>query len=132
MVLPIEEFAYHDNKTRKRRNQCKACQRLQKYNRRHANLEKVKEIKSTMQCRKCGESRWYLLDFHHIDSSSKTENVSDLAMQNSMNVIKHEIAKCIPLCSNCHREYHHLNKEYGTALDDYLTTDIISKRFETI
>ncbi len=32
-----------------------------------------------------------------------------------------EIAKCIVLCANCHREFHYLNDNYQISIDDYLT-----------
>lgn len=51
-----------------------------------------------------------VLDFHHIDSATKKASVGQLRYEDD---IRNEAAKCILLCSNCHREFHsglHIDK----------------------
>ena len=70
-------------------------------------------------CIKCGETRSYVLDFHHIDSDNKDFTIGKMK-RGSAEVLQVEIDKCVCLCANCHREFHHLEKS-GMTLEDYLT-----------
>lgn len=47
-------------------------------------------------------------DFHHVNPQEKEVAISKI-MSHSWDSIKHELDKCILLCSNCHRIEH--NKE---------------------
>lgn len=90
------------------RNICKECV---KENERKKYAEKQKEFilfKSNFSCKKCGEKRPYLLDFHHKNPNEKDFTISDKARINLEN-IKEELDKCDVLCANCHREQHYLN-----------------------
>ena len=73
----------------------------------------IKELKQNSECSKCGDKRWYVLDFHHKDDDNKFKNVSTLANQGATIKIKEELDKCVILCSNCHRELHYLERESG-------------------
>ena len=68
---------------------------------------------------KCGCNKFYLIDFHHINPSEKEYNISDNSHAKFETLLK-EIEKCIPLCSNCHREFHYLNEHNGITLEQYL------------
>jgi hypothetical protein len=77
--------------------------------------EFIKEYKESHACSKCGEQRWYVLDFHHL--LNKKNEIAELSRKgNSINSIKNEIEKCIVLCSNCHREEHYLSNTLGIKL----------------
>jgi hypothetical protein len=66
----------------------------------------VNEFKRTHPCATCGESRLPCLDFHHI-SGEKENSISILVDSHaSIERLNAEIAKCIVLCSNCHRLIH--------------------------
>lgn len=74
-------------------------------------------------CIKCGETREYVIDFHHIDPSKKSFTVRS-GKRRSVESLAEELKKCICLCKNCHTEFHHL---YGLtpekpveALTEYL------------
>ena len=67
-----------------------------------------------------------MLDFHHVDPSQKEFTIID-GYRNSDDKLIAEIEKCVCLCANCHREFHHF---YGLqpdnpieALDEYLSSN---------
>lgn len=59
-------------------------------------------------CIKCGEADTSCIVFHHVDPSTKLFCVGDgsLGKRTNEEVIA-EINKCICLCENCHRKFHH-------------------------
>jgi hypothetical protein len=69
-------------------------------------------------CVKCDETRYYVLDFHHIDPNEKDFPIS--GNQYGYEKLKKEIEKCIVLCSNCHREFHHLEHKNKITIQEYL------------
>lgn len=46
------------------------------------------------------------LDFHHRDPSAKSFGITKSSGR-SLDTLMEELAKCDPICSNCHRELHH-------------------------
>lgn len=44
-------------------------------------------------------------------------------VHSSLSKTLEEIEKCIPLCANCHREFHYLEKENNITIDEYLTNN---------
>jgi len=83
--------------------------------------QEYKTLKDGKCCAKCGETKLYMLDFHHKDSEDKSFNIGEEAWRTlSIKKVKDEIKKCEILCSNHHREFHHLNRESGIILEDYL------------
>jgi len=55
-------------------------------------------------CVDCGESDPVVLDFDHIDASSKSENICRIVTSGrSLKTLTQEIEKCEIRCSNCHR-----------------------------
>jgi len=80
----------------------------------------VDEYKSKCSCKKCGDTRPYVLDFHHIDPSTKLFDLGT-ATKRSINDIEEELKKCITLCRNCHSEFHYLEKERNITITDYLS-----------
>ena len=73
----------------------------------HRDQEWFKSIKSTKSCVECGESRYELLDFHHIDPSTKITTVSDMLGRYGRKKILDEMAKCEILCKSCHMKHHY-------------------------
>ena len=109
---------------------CKSCNRVyantqSKINRQYARTF-VRRVKKQNYCLKCRESRWYLLDFHHIDNKTKLNTIAKLIGKVSgkpnMIKIKNEIRKCMLLCSNCHREFHFMEMNEGITISEYLKT----------
>ena len=99
------------------RPQCKSCWSNREMTRYHAKRDFVDAQK--IKCVKCGDTRKYLLDFHHKDPTEKEFTIG-LFKRGKLSKIQSEIDKCVVLCSNCHREFHYLNKEEGITLEDYL------------
>jgi hypothetical protein len=69
-------------------------------------------------CAKCGESRIHVIDFHHIDPSQKEFSIGD--NQANYEMLKEEIKKCVLLCSNCHRDFHYLERRENMTIEVYL------------
>jgi hypothetical protein len=67
------------------------------------------EYKKNLKCELCGYDKCkYALDFHHRDPEEKDTNISKLVLrQSSIKRLQEELAKCICVCANCHRELHY-------------------------
>lgn len=116
---PITE--YHKNGFDRQGNQkyrgyCKQCANALETERYHKKKEYIDDQK--LYCAKCGDTRTYVLDYHHKDSSTKDFTIGKIK-KGSLELIQKEIDKCIVLCANCHREFHWLEKQ-GITLDEYL------------
>ncbi len=58
-------------------------------------------------CNQCGEKESCCLDAHHLDSESKDFTIAKAgSMKISIPRLRSELAKCVCLCSNCHRKVH--------------------------
>jgi hypothetical protein len=79
---------------------------------------KVLEELKLSGCAKCNDKRPYVIDFHHIDPSTKNISMSDASIKQ----ILAEKNKCILLCSNCHREFHYLEKQNNINIEKYLAS----------
>ena len=86
---------YYDKYTKKAVK--KAWQRGQDFFNRH---------KGFVGCQKCGEKRYWVLDYHHTDPNTKDRPIT-YYKNLSMVKLKAEIRNCIVLCSNCHRDLHY-------------------------
>ena len=74
-------------------------------------IEKLKR-----PCEKCGESRLYVIDYHHVDPKEK---LFDISKKHEHGIVKlrSELLKCICLCRNCHAEFHYLYGKDATKED---------------
>ena len=70
-------------------------------------VQKAQLYELKTPCAKCGESRPYVIDFHHINPNEKRFNISTRATHYSVNTVREEVKKCVCLCRNCHIEFHH-------------------------
>jgi len=124
----FEEFSWRNKSKNIKHSQCKDCKKI--IDNKHYSVSKkrredirirskihynflreyIKRLKLFGECNVCGEKRWYVLDFHHINE--KNENISFLVKSGvSIFTLKSEIRKCELVCSNCHREIHHFKKK---------------------
>jgi len=59
------------------------------------------------KCMICGYDKFACaLDFHHLDESKKSFDLSTKGLTRSWEKTKNEIDKCVLVCANCHREIH--------------------------
>jgi hypothetical protein len=97
-----------------------------KYLENHRKNRKIRfkwfeDIKDNSKCLKCDEKRNWLLDFHHLDPKQKTLHISTAVRKSkSEEIVKEELKKCIVLCSNCHRDFHYLEKTQKITIEQYL------------
>lgn len=121
--LPITDFNWRDKKKGTRRADCKYCHCEYMRNNYAKKQKEIEQLKSTYKCAKCGDDRGYVLDFHHIDASEKNGEISRMISNNyKLNTVYDEIKKCICLCANCHREFHHFEKYNNMNLEEYLSS----------
>ena len=128
---PVEKFHWK-KKDIKRNKQCGKC--INKYCKMHygKNRKKYKEkarihnqryiqegrmfvrgLKMSNSCVKCAESHPDVLEFDHVEPSSKSTDISYMAQHAySLETIEKEIAKCVLLCANCHRKRTALQKDW--------------------
>lgn len=94
---------------------CANCHRLRHIRKEAANreveLRKEKKLRAVaffggvcFLC-KCGYPAM-VFEFHHLDSKKKDFEIATRGMQRSWPRIAAELAKCVMLCANCHREVH--------------------------
>ena len=112
------------NKYHKKRNKKRDAEASRQYRRNNASKvnakdrfrkktkrEFVNQYKKEKTCQKCGDKRWFCLDFHHLNGKEKRFNISACIRSGyGIETIKAEIDKCIVLCSNCHRHLNYLEK----------------------
>lgn len=130
-----EYFGKHKTNSSGLDTYCKICRKEQTRENYHKNktswqninkktsIEKRNKItqikKESNGCYKCGEKRYYLLDFHHLDPSKKLFQISQ-GENKGWDKIQEEIKKCILLCKNCHTEFHFLEKQNNIIIEEYL------------
>lgn len=73
--------------------------------------KRLDEPKAGKSCELCGEDFPDCLDFHHRDPSQKIDTISRVARYRPKPELLAEVAKCILLCSNCHRKLHAMERE---------------------
>lgn len=90
---------------------CRNCHKLEHNRAPVQNTKKAKfvaEYKQSRCCEHCGFKHFKCLEFHHV-SGIKIEIIGYMMHrgQFSLEDIQKEIAKCILLCSNCHKIFHY-------------------------
>ena len=68
--------------------------------------ERLRELKRSRACVRCGFDNPCALEFHHRDPAQKAFKISEKAWSYSWERVLEEVEKCDVLCSNCHRIEH--------------------------
>ena len=77
-----------------------------------AKTKKARRLKVEQGCDICGYNRCgSALEWHHPDDNKHEHNPSNIAQYNWEKYLD-EIAKCILVCANCHRESHELDERH--------------------
>lgn len=120
--LPEELFHFKDKIKGTRKTICKEC--TKNYRKGYYNENRVAAIAYSLEtnkervlrnqqfvwdylknnpCIECGEKDPIVLQFHHLDETTKFKDVSTLILEKyGIETIKKEIEKCQVLCSHCH------------------------------
>ena len=106
------EFNKDSGKANGLHSYCKKCRKKDDRDRSMKMKQKYIDYKKTLSCKKCGENRHYVLEFHHLDPSKKEFTIGAAMASGRINFekAKEEIDKCVVLCANCHREVHYLER----------------------
>lgn len=91
---------YHANRPSEKKVRKQKLQ-VDRINQNKMRLLRYLEDKS---CEHCGEDDPIVLDFDHIDQSTKHKNVVEM-YDYAWDRIQEEINKCRILCANCHRKH---------------------------
>jgi len=75
----------------------------------------LSELKTNIKCSMCGQffpDCPSIIEFHHEGKDPKRMEIARMVgTGGSEEAVHREIAKCIPLCANCHRRVHYLEKQ---------------------
>lgn len=115
----LSEFRKDNHRSDGYRSDCKVCARayaksayMERYSaavqvrdkeRRASNRQLMEQHKT--QCVRCSEPDKACLEFHHRDPADKLFTIAH-NVQRSTSVLLEEIAKCVVICSNCHKKLH--------------------------
>lgn len=70
---------------------------------------------STHPCIDCGEDDPIVLEFDHVDPTTKTKSIANMLRSfATVTAIQEEINKCVVRCANCHRRRTYMQLGYNT------------------
>lgn len=127
----LDDYAFDKSRNRYL-SVCKKCTaiRTEAYRQTHKDKWKIDNKKHSEKrnklinewkskgCAKCGDTRSYVIDAHHIDPTQKQFSIGTSIR--GIKPTQQELEKCIPLCSNCHREFHYLEQQNNITIKEYL------------
>jgi len=104
---PKAQKAYHTEYRIKNKDRLLAQVKVVNKRKKKEIKEFLTKVKNKSVCKLCGEAENACLDFHHIDAGTKEFHIAEAPkLRPSLDTLKKELAKCIVLCSNCHRKLH--------------------------
>lgn len=137
--LPLDMFRWKNKTLGKKHSQCKDCQREQEHQHYLENKERREKVRERADwskqnnttlvdqyrsrgCKKCGDKRFYVIDFHHRNANDKVDTINHLIKSSTYDLLQKELNKCDPLCANCHREWHWLELKGEISYEDWLNS----------
>ena len=126
MCNTCKEFKKYDEYYRHKKRgtfytTCIDCTKIKEKIRYESRVKELQDYKESKGCKKCGETRPHTLDFHHLKPEDKKFTIAASTRTGlGSKSLQEEIAKCILLCSNCHRDFHHHEYHNGTDIIDYI------------
>lgn len=105
MAFANPEDWYRYLKAYDQRPERKALSAQRSRERRVRIRDRMRGLKASLGCVRCGEKRPELLDFHHRDPATKAFQIAD-AVGVSEARLQAELEKCDVLCISCHRLEH--------------------------
>ena len=75
-------------------------------------------FKASLSCTVCGVKHPAVIDFHHVDPSTKTAAVHTFIQDSRFTAAYEEVKKCVALCANCHRIHHYNERVLGKTLNE--------------
>lgn len=113
--MPYKNYEYDLERRQSRyANDAEFRERQKETSRRNGKLRRQAKrawwvnLRQSLNCARCSENHPATLDFRHIDPTQKDRSLRDLIDGGySLKRIEAELAKCIVLCSNCHRKEHY-------------------------
>ena len=99
------KFCFRKNSkgVRYRNSICRVCRNLRDKVRYYRARKHLWEYKTKHPCVDCGETDPIVLEFDHIDASTKKFNIGNIPQNFSRERLDEEIAKCKIRCCNCHK-----------------------------
>lgn len=125
---PIDNFYKQKRKIKENYidNICKICRQQDSKHNRNETKKWIEDLRKP--CVVCGENRSHLIDFHHLDPTQKDINISKYAVSGGAKFetkkikLLDELSKCVTVCSNCHRDFHHHEKINNMTFETYLNS----------
>jgi 5-methylcytosine-specific restriction endonuclease McrA len=85
---------------------CKICATKKTITRKRSNKAAYVKMKGGC-CQACGFDKYDgALEFHHVDPATKEDRIGRMAKGPSSPELLAELAKCVLVCSNCHKMIH--------------------------
>jgi hypothetical protein len=134
--MSIEQFPFKHVAAGKRHAQCRTCCRARSKRHYHTNraayLERNRRNNPAQRaraaafvlaflrehaCNRCGEADPVVLEFNHLNPSSKSSNVSDMVLgMCSPGRLEAELVQCEVVCANCHQRLTSVARAYHYKL----------------
>jgi hypothetical protein len=115
----ICQHAYNKIHNEKNKDKYRKYQRKANKKSYDRGQEFINKHRALCGCQKCGDKRYWVIDYHHLDPSEK-DNPITYYKTSTLDVLKKEIKKCIPLCRNCHTDFHYQEKQSRISIEEYL------------
>jgi hypothetical protein len=113
------QYEYTTSHNQKNKEKYKIYQKNSQKNNYNRGQTFMNKHRAIYGCQKCGEKRYWVIDYHHINPKEKEFQIPYYKTA-KLDILKKEIRKCILLCRNCHMDFHYLEKKDGINIKEYV------------